>query len=329
MTNVGNISSEDQNEIVELYPERSHLGMRLDRYVANEVPDLSRTEIQQMIADGIVLVDGFVRRPSFKMTPGQVVTMELPEASSELEIVPEAIPLDILHEDADVLLINKAAGMVVHPAPGHATGTLVNALLHHAPELARFGSARPGIIHRLDKDTSGVMVIAKSERALETLAEQWQDRSVQKHYVALVAGVVEEDSATIDAPIGRNTVNRQQMATSRTGREAITHFSVLERFPDCTLLDVRIETGRTHQIRVHLNFIGYPVIGDPLYGNKVSARIATRLGLDRQFLHATSLGFHSPESDQQVRYEAPLPGELQEALGLLRSEGGTDESGHS
>jgi 23S rRNA pseudouridine1911/1915/1917 synthase len=308
--------NDDEQELIELHPERSHLSMRLDRYVADELPDLSRSYIQQLIADGAVLVDGQVRRPSFKVTPGEVVTVDLPEVE-ESEILAEDIPLDILYEDGDILLVNKPAGMVVHPAAGHATGTLVNAVLYHAPEISIHGSTRPGIIHRLDKDTSGVMVVAKSDRAQTLLVEQWLERAVQKRYVALVTGVVEEDTATIDVPIGRNQVNRQQMATSRSGREAITHFTVLDRFADSTLLDVTIDTGRTHQIRVHLNFIGFPVVGDTLYGNKVSARIADELGLKRQFLHASTLGFAMPGSGEVRTFEAPLPADLQSALDKL------------
>lgn len=310
--------NDDEQELIELHPERSHLNMRLDRYVADELPDLSRSYIQQLITDGAVLVDGQVHRSSFKVTPGEVVTVDLPDVE-ESEILAEDIPLDILYEDDDILMINKPAGMVVHPAAGHATGTLVNAVLYHAPEISIHGSTRPGIIHRLDKDTSGVMVVAKSDRAQTSLVEQWLERTVQKRYITLVAGVVEEDTATINVPIGRNQVNRQQMATSRSGREAITHFTVLERFAETTLLDVAIDTGRTHQIRVHLNFIGYPVVGDTLYGNKVSARIAEELGLKRQFLHASTLGFAMPGSGESRTFEAPLPDDLQSALDRLHA----------
>lgn len=311
-------TEEDQQEIIELKPERSHLNMRLDKFVSEQLPDLSRTYLQQLIADGALLVDGFVRRPSFKVTPGQVVTLDLPEVEVT-EIVAEDIPLDIVFENEDILMVNKVAGMVVHPAAGHASGTLVNAVLHHAPEISIQGSTRPGIIHRLDKDTSGIMVVAKSDRAQTSLAEQWMDRRVKKRYLALAAGVVEEDTATIDAPIGRNPANRQQMATTRNGKNAITHFTVIERFDDCTLLDVTIETGRTHQIRVHLNFIGHAVVGDGLYGNKVSARIAEELELQRQFLHASSLGFAMPGSGEDRVFEAPLPQDLQSVLDQLRT----------
>lgn len=318
MTQTPPVNDEDQKEIIELYPERSDLNMRLDKYVAEQLPDLSRTYLQQLIMDGALLVDGFVRRPSFKMTPGQVVTLDLPEVEVT-EIIAEDIPLDVVFENDDILMVNKVAGMVVHPAAGHASGTLVNAVLFHAPEISIQGSTRPGIIHRLDKDTSGIMVVAKSDRAQTSLAEQWMDRKVQKRYLALATGVVDEDTATIDAPIGRSTANRMQMAATRTGKDAITHFTVIERFDDCTLLDVTIETGRTHQIRVHLNFIGHAVVGDSLYGNKVSARIADELGLKRQFLHANSLGFAMPGTGKYRTFEAPLPQDLQNVLDQLRS----------
>lgn len=317
---------EDQQELVELYPGREHLGSRLDKYVAEELPELSRTYLQQLITDGAVLVDGFVRRPSFKVTPGEVVTVELPEVE-ETELLAEDIPLDVVYEDSDILMINKPAGLVVHPAAGHAHGTLVNAVLFHAPEISIQGSTRPGIIHRLDKDTSGIMVIAKSDRAQTSLVEQWQAREVEKKYLALVTGVVEEDSATINAPIGRSTANRQRMTTTRSGRDAVTHFAVLERFADCTLLDVTIETGRTHQIRVHLDFIAHPVVADTLYGNKVSARVADRLELQRQFLHAKSLSFGMPGSGEKRTFVAPLPADLQRVLDQLREDSDDADTG--
>lgn len=311
------VESEDQEEVIELRPGKEHQLMRLDRYVATELPDLSRTYLQQLITEGRLLVDGQSRRAAFKMTPGQVVTVSLP-VTEEFELEPQDIPLDIIFEDDDILVVNKPAGMVVHPAPGHPRDTLVNAVLFHAPDISIQGSTRPGIIHRLDKDTSGVMVVAKSNRAQISLVEQWQGRAVTKHYTALVSGVIEEDTATVDAPIGRNQVNRQQMTTTRSGREAITHFTVLERFDDATLLDVRIETGRTHQIRVHLAFIGYPVVGDALYGNKVSARVAERVEAQRQFLHATSLGFRMPSTGKPRSFVAPLPEDLEAVLERVR-----------
>lgn len=313
MTTQSTELNDEMQELIELHPQREQRNMRLDRFVAEEVPELSRSFIQQLIADGSILVDGQVRRPSFKVTPGEVVTVEIPEVE-ETEIIAENIPLDVLYEDDDILMINKPAGMVVHPAVGHSTGTLVNAVLFHAPEIARFGGDRSGIIHRLDKDTSGVMVVVKSELGHDSLVEQWLGRNVVKRYTALVTGVIDEDTATIDVPIGRNSVNRQQMSSNRSGREALTHFTVLQRFSEATLLDVTIETGRTHQIRVHLDFIGHPVVGDPLYGNKVSTRIGSELGLKRQFLHARELGFTMPGSGEKRTFEAPMPADLVTAL---------------
>lgn len=310
-------------EIIELRPGREHLNMRLDRYVAGELPEMSRTFIQALIDQDLLLVDGQKRRAAFKMTPGQVVTVALPEAK-ELEIEAEDIPLDIIHEDDTILVVNKPAGMVVHPAAGHSRGTLVNALLHHLPELAAQGSPRPGIVHRLDKDTSGVMVIAKTDQAEESLIGQWMHQGVEKHYAALVAGQVQEDEATIDAPIDRDRYNRQRMATVRDGRDAVTHFTVTERYETATLLDVEIETGRTHQIRVHLAFIGFPVVGDAVYGNKVSARIAGEIGVARQWLHAMSLTFDLPESGERRTFTAPLPANLDQSLGHLKVVEATD-----
>jgi 23S rRNA pseudouridine1911/1915/1917 synthase len=312
------VDADEIAEVIELRPGREHLNLRLDRFVAGEMPDLSRTYLQTLVDDGMVLVDGQKRRAAFKMTPGQVVSVALPVAK-EFELEAQDIPLDIIHEDDDILVINKPRGMVVHPAPGHPRDTLVNAVLHHAPGVSIQGSTRPGIVHRLDKDTSGVMVVAKSDRAQTSLVEQWLDREVIKHYTTLVAGLVEEDEATVDVPIDRDQYNRQRMASSRHGRDAISHFTVTRRFAGTTLLDVRIETGRTHQIRVHLAFIGHPVVGDALYGNKVSARIAEELGVTRQFLHATSLTFRMPGSGDIRTFSAPLPEDLATVLDALHA----------
>lgn len=305
--------TEEVSDVIELRPGREHRNIRLDKYVAGVLPDLSRSYLQRLIDDGMLLVDGQSRRAAFKVTPGEVVTVSLPEVQV-FEAEPQDIPLDVIFENDDVLVINKPCGMVVHPAPGHPRDTLVNAVLFHAPGIAIQGSTRPGIVHRLDKDTSGVMVVAKSDRAQTSLAEQWQSRGVEKKYITLVAGVVEEDEATIDAPIGRNTVNRQQMTTTRAGREAITHLTVTQRFEESTLLEVLIETGRTHQIRVHLAFIGHAVVGDTIYGNKVTARLAEELKLERQFLHAASLSFTMPGTGEKRTFDAPLPADLQTVL---------------
>jgi 23S rRNA pseudouridine1911/1915/1917 synthase len=316
--------ADDIAEIIELRPKREHINMRLDRYVAGELPDLSRTYLQTLIDDDLLLVDGFKRRAAFKMTPGQIVTIALP-VPKQFDLEPQDIPLDVIYEDADVLVINKPSGMVVHPAAGHPRDTLVNAVLFHAPEISIQGSTRPGIVHRLDKDTSGVMVVAKSDRAQTSLVSQWLERQVEKHYTALVTGVIDEEEATIDAPIDRDQVNRQRMATTRQGREAITHFTVTERFEDATLLDVEIETGRTHQIRVHLAFIGHPVVGDGVYGNKVSERLAESYGSQRQFLHATSLSFVRPGTNDLRTFTAPLPADLTVVLDQVQKRKAGDD----
>lgn len=315
--------ADDRTDLIELRPAREHLNMRLDRFVTDLIPEFSRSYIQQLIDDGHVEVDGQARRAAFKMTPGQFVTISVP-AIEEFELEAQDIPLDIIHEDAHVLVVNKPAGLVVHPAAGHQSGTLVNAVLFHCPEISIQGSTRPGIVHRLDKDTSGVMVIAKSDLAQTSLVEQWLGREVHKHYTAIVAGLVEEETATINVPIGRNPVNRQQMSTGRNGREAITHFTVAERLAGATLLDLAIETGRTHQIRVHLNFIGFPVVGDRIYGNKLSARLAAEAGVNRLMLHARALTFRMPDSGEQRTFEAPTPDDMAGAIAALRSPANPD-----
>src|SRR5919112_4244462 len=278
-------AEEESGELVELRPARDDLGTRLDRYVADQLPDLSRGTVQGLIESGRVRVDGQQRKPKFRMTPGEVVSVNIPPPQID-EILPDPIPLKIVYEDADVIVVDKPAGMVVHPAPGHPQGTLANALLGHVPGISVGGSQRPGIVHRLDRDTSGLIVAAKTDRGRTSLVTQWERRSVEKTYLALVSGSLGDEEATIDAPIGRDLKNRQRMAVVRSGRPAVTHFRVVERFPDSTLLEVSIETGRTHQIRVHLAFVGHPVIGDRLYGR---AR-PTNPPLERQFLHASALG---------------------------------------
>jgi 23S rRNA pseudouridine1911/1915/1917 synthase len=306
-------AEEESGELVELRPARDDLGTRLDRYVADQLPDLSRGTVQGLIESGRVRVDGRQRKPKFRMTPGEVVSVEIPPPRID-EILPDPIPLAIVYEDADVIVVDKPAGMVVHPAPGHQRGTLANALLAHVPGISVGGSQRPGIVHRLDKDTSGLIVAAKTDRGRTSLVSQWEDRAVEKTYLALVSGSTEDEEAIIDAPIGRDPKNRQRMAVVRSGRPAVTRFHVVERFPDTTLLEVSIETGRTHQIRVHLAFIGHPIVGDHVYGR---TRL-TEPQLDRQFLHASALAFQLPDG-AALRLEAPLPGDLQEVLEELRA----------
>src|SRR5215210_2152171 len=298
----------ESDQLVELHPTRDDLGTRLDRYVADQLPDLSRGTVQRLIESGRVRVDNQQRKPKFRMTPGEVVSVEIPPAEID-EILPDAIPLGVVYEDADVIVVDKPAGMVVHPAPGHPRGTLANALLGHVPGISVGGSQRPGIVHRLDKDTSGLIVAAKTDRGRTSLVSQWEDRSVEKIYLALVAGSISDEEATIDAPIGRDPKNRQRMAILRSGRPAITRFRVVERFSKATLLEVSPETGRTHQIRVHLAFIGHPILGDQLYGRPRE----TDLHLDRQFLHASALEFQLP-GGAALRLEASLPNDLAAVL---------------
>src|SRR5215204_4414219 len=305
-------ADEESDGLVELRPGREDLGTRLDRYVAENLPDLSRGTVQALIESGRIRVDGQQRKPKFRMTPGEVVSVKIPPPRID-EILPDPIPLAVVYEDTDVVVIDKPAGMVVHPAPGHPRGTLANALVAHVPGISVGGSQRPGIVHRLDKDTSGLIVAAKTDRGRTSLISQWEDRSVEKTYLALVVGSVADEEATIDAPIGRDPKNRQRMAVLRSGRPAVTRFRVIERFPNATLLELSIETGRTHQIRVHLAFIGHPILGDQLYGKPRR----TDLHLDRQFLHASALEFQLPDG-ARLKLEAPLPNDLQSVLEQLR-----------
>ena len=303
--------------IVELRPESEHTNLRLDRYVTDEMQTLSRAYVQGLIDDGAVLVDGISRRSSFKLTPGEVVTVTVPPVE-EIHLEPENIPLQIVFEDDDMLILEKPAGLVVHPAPGHPRGTLVNALLYHAPQISIAGSNRPGIVHRLDKDTSGLMVVAKSDAAHRSLLGQWADRSVRKGYQTLVAGILEDDEATIDAPIGRDPLQRQRMAAHAKGKPAVTHFTTRERLATTSFVDVEIETGRTHQIRVHFAFIGHPVIGDAIYGHdRAAAMRRNEPWLKRHFLHAHKLGIRLMDG-REMLFESPLPPELTAVLDAQR-----------
>lgn len=311
---IEDFEASNENDRFELRPTASDTGDRLDAYLASQLTDLSRNFIQQLIADGDVRVNGEPRKRSFKVASGQVVDILIPEPVSH-DIPPQALPLVIVYEDADIAVIDKPAGMVVHPAAGHLDGTLVNGLLHRYPEIAINGTNRPGIVHRLDKDTSGLIVIARTPSGQKLLLEQWADGSVQKGYKALVHGSVEEQEATIDAPIGRDPADRQRMAVIGSGKPSVTHFSVEERFDTTTYLDVEIETGRTHQIRVHLAFIGHPVVADSLYAN----RSWPTLGLDRQFLHAWRLGLRLADGSR-AEFVSPLPTELERTLGDVRRE---------
>ncbi len=283
------------------------LGVRLDRYLCERLAELSRSRIQKLIADGLVTVNDQVAKAGLKLDAGDRLKVVLPPAPPS-PLSPEAIPLDILYEDDDLLVVDKPAGLTVHPAPGHPAHTLLNAVLSHFPHLAALSdSLRPGIVHRLDRDTSGVMVVAKNTRAQARLIEQFKARSVAKAYLVLVKGKLTPENGVIEAPIGRDPRDRKRMAVVTKGREARTEYRVIKYIGDYTLLEVKPETGRTHQIRVHLAAIGYPVIGDKVYGVKSPF-------LSRQFIHASRLGFRLPSSGRYMEFESELASDLAQAL---------------
>lgn len=289
-------------------------GQRLDRYLAGVLSEVSRTRVQQSIESGAIQVNGRLSKPGYALRAGDEILIELAAASNRVQQVkPRLLPLEIVYEDDDLWIINKAPGMVVHPAPGHYEDTLVNALLACYPDLQAVDAGyRPGIVHRLDRDTSGLLIVAKNTHAQAALVEQMQRHQVIKHYLALVEGVIALDQGSIDAPIGRHPRHRQQMTiTTTASREARTHFRVLERFARHTLLLLQLETGRTHQIRVHLKAIGHPVVGDPVYG---SGNVIRGSQLQRQFLHASQLRFTHPVTGAPLEFAAPLPTDLQLVL---------------
>jgi len=289
-------------------------GVRLDRFLADHCPGISRSQLQKLVEQDFVLVNGMPFKAGRKLSPGDAVNVTLPEAEPE-EPGAESISLNIVYEDEHLLVIDKPAGLVVHPAPGHSRHTLVNALLAHCPELARAPKRdRPGIVHRLDKDTSGLMVVAKSTEVQERLIHQFSSRTVKKTYLALVDGIVTERQGVIEGPIGRDPDDRKLMAIVEGGREARTRFRVVEYHGTHTLLEAMPETGRTHQIRVHLAAIGHPVCGDRMYGRKSSQ-------LRRQFLHAARLAFVHPVTGKSMEYSSPLPAELIQVLPLIKSRG--------
>ena len=304
-------------ESTELTVPAEYDGQRLDRFLVSLLEGQSRSQIQKLIADGRVAVSRGVARANLTMREGDRVTVDIPEAAPST-VAGEALPLEIIHQDADVAVLNKPAGMVVHPAAGHASGTLVNALIHHIPDLSGIGGeTRPGIVHRLDRGTSGVMVIAKNDAAHKELSRQFHDREVEKEYIALVWGVVQA-GRRIDASIGRDPTNRQKMsARAKHAREAVTRITRVHHMPGVTLCQVAIHTGRTHQIRVHLSAIGHPIVGDALYGGvhrRVLGDIRAVQRLKRPFLHAERLMFHHPRDGRRMEFTAPLPADLQQVL---------------
>ena len=287
---------------------------RLDSFLSEKNIDKSRSYIQGLIEKEVIKVNGKIKKSNYKLKINDEVSAEIPEPV-ELKVIPENIPLNIVYEDGDVIVVNKPQDMVVHPAPGNYTGTIVNALLYHCKDLSGInGVIRPGIVHRIDKDTSGILVIAKNDNSHNKLADQLKEHSMTRTYYALVEGNVKQDEGTVNAPIGRHPVDRIKMAIVKDGREAITHFKVLERFGDYTLVKCNLETGRTHQIRVHMAHLGHPLVGDEVYGYKKQ-----KFKLKGQALHAKELGFIHPSTGQYMEFSSELPSYFEELLKKLRN----------
>ena len=304
-----------ENGLQRLTVSPEEAGVRIDKYLAEQLPDITRSYLQKLLKDGSVQMNGKPVKTSTKTAAGAVIELTIPEPE-EPEILPEDIPLDILYEDSDVILINKPKDMVVHPAAGHYTGTLVNALMYHCKgDLSGInGVLRPGIVHRIDKDTTGVLIVCKNDKAHNALAEQLKEHSITRKYRAIVCGNLKEDEGTVDAPLGRHPQDRKKMAIVRTGgKRAVTHYRVLERFGNYTYIECQLETGRTHQIRVHMASLGHPLLGDEAYG-----RVKSPFKLEGQTLHAMVLGFIHPTTGENMEFEAPLPEYFEKLLEKLR-----------
>lgn len=302
-----------QNDLFSITSDDS--GKRLDTWLTAKLEKYSRSFIEKLIEDGNAVVNGKNVKTGYKIKTGDKIDVVVPEPRI-LDVKAENIALDILYEDHDIIVINKPRGMVVHPAAGNYSGTLVNALLEHCKESLSDinGVIRPGIVHRIDKDTSGVLVVAKNNSAHSQLSERLKEHDIQRVYIAVAEGVIREESGKIDAPIGRHPVERKKMAVNvKNGRRAVTYFKVLERFQSATLVEVKLETGRTHQIRVHMSYIGYPLVGDPVYGRKKQ-----RYDLNGQALHAKLLGFVHPSTGEYMEFEAELPEDFKALLEKLR-----------
>lgn len=300
-------------ETIKITVDESMQG-RIDKILTKQL-DMSRTQVQQLINDKHVFVNEKNVKASYKTAINDDIRIEIPEAQNT-EILPEDIPLDIIYEDSDVIVINKPSGMIVHPSSGIYSGTLVNALLYHCHDLSGInGVMRPGIVHRIDKETSGLLMVAKNDKAHASLSKQLEEHSVIRHYYALVHGVIPHDFGRIEAPIGRDPQDRQKMTcTDKNAKEAITNFKVIERFNDMSLVECRLETGRTHQIRVHMQYIGYPVYGDPKYGLRKDNQS------EGQYLHAKILGFVHPTTGEKLYFESNLPQYFENKLNELRLE---------
>ncbi|PIH03550.1 RluA family pseudouridine synthase [Clostridium combesii] len=302
-------------EKISLQVEKEFDNVRLDLYLSKIFEYKSRSYLQGIINEGNVLVNNKEKKRNYKLKVGDNIEVNIPEPKL-LQIEPEDIKLDIIYEDKDVIVVNKPQEMVVHPAPGVYSGTLVNALLHHCKDLSGInGVARPGIVHRIDKDTSGILVVAKNDISHNNLAAQFKEHSISRVYMALVEGIIKDEQGTIEAPIGRHPVDRIKMAVVKDGRHAVTHYKVIERFKNHTLVECRLETGRTHQIRVHMSHIMHPLVGDPVYGYKKQ-----RFNLKGQMLHAKLLGFIHPTTRQYVEFESELPEYFKKIIKILKNE---------
>lgn len=302
-------------EDIKINVSEQQVGQRIDKVLSKEIPHFSRTQVQLLMTDGHVKVNNQLVKASYKLENDDIIDIHIPDPENT-DILPEDIPLDIVYEDQDVIVVNKPSGMIVHPSVGIYSGTLVNALLYHCHDLSGInGVNRPGIVHRIDKETSGLLMVAKNDMAHQSLSEQLQEHSVIRRYYALVHGVIPHEFGRIEAPIGRDPHDRQKMTCiDKNAKEAITNFKVIERFHDMTLVECRLETGRTHQIRVHMQYIGYPIYGDPQYGLK---RDDTTYG---QYLHAKVLGFVHPRTHEELYFESELPDFFKEKLDELRKE---------
>lgn len=318
MNNSQTSIEEESGELLEWAVAPGQASERIDKFIADALEEgTSRTQVQQWIKDGHITVNGQKVKPNYKLGGHDHIVLTVPEPV-DVDLAPEPIPIDVVYEDSDVIVINKPRGLVVHPAPGHYSGTLVNALLYHCKDLSGInGVLRPGIVHRIDKDTSGLIMAAKNDTAHVGLSEQLKAHTVHRKYIAVVHGTIQHEHGTIDAPIGRDSQDRKMYTvTDRNSKHAVTHFVVLERFSECTLVELKLETGRTHQIRVHMKFIGHPLVGDPMYGKSKGITMNVR----GQALHAALLGFVHPRTGETLQFEAPLPADMEHLLHVLRTE---------
>ncbi|OQY10411.1 MAG: RNA pseudouridine synthase [Marinitoga sp. 4572_148] len=295
-------------------------GWRLDKFVVEKVPDwISRTYVQKAIKQGQIIVNGDLKKPSYKIKNGEVITIEVPDKPPSIEVLPEDIPLDVIYEDKDIIVVNKPPFMIVHPVVNKVTGTLVNALLYHCTDLQGIGGElRPGIVHRLDKNTSGVIVVAKNDLAHQSLSKQFKDRKTKKTYIALIKGVLKKKNGEINAPLARHPKIKIKMAVVPGGKESITLYKIIKEFKDiASLAWINLKTGRTHQIRVHFKYIGHPLLGDEVYGKPDEDH---KYGIERQMLHALRLGLYHPRTNKWMEFVAPIPDDFKTAMINLRKE---------